>query len=231
MTGSGETFEEQVRSVAVLADPVRRALYRYVASRHHEVGRDEAAAAAGVSRSLAAFHLDRLVEQGLLEAGYRRLSGRRGPGAGRPAKVYRRSDLELEVSIPARRYGFLARLLAVTLDELGDRGDVALAEAARRVGVEVGSTARRAEAGDGPAPDAVEGILVESGFEPARGEDGVVTLRNCPFDAVAREFTPLVCGANVSFLQGLLEGLGERRVTVVLDPADGRCCAVLRPSG
>src|SRR5512141_2158384 len=94
--------ERQLAGLAVLSEPARRALYVYVADRQADVGRDEAARAVGVSRSLAGFHLDRLVEEGLLEASFRRLSGRTGPGAGRPAKVYRRSRRQLEVSLPPR---------------------------------------------------------------------------------------------------------------------------------
>lgn len=231
MDEGSDTFEERVRGVAVLADPVRRALHRYVAAQGHDVGREEAATAVGVSRALAAFHLDKLVEAGLLEAGYQRLSGRRGPGAGRPAKVYRRSGLQLEVSVPERRYGLLARLLAVTLDDLGEQGAAALSQAAGRLGIEVGAEARQVAREGDSALGVVEELLAENGFEPARGEHGDLTLRNCPFDAVAREFTPLVCGANIAFMRGLLEGLGERRLTVALEPADGRCCAVFRPTG
>lgn len=51
------------------------------------MSRAEAADAVGVARTLAAFHLGKLVDAGLLEVAHRRLTGRSGPGAGRPAKV------------------------------------------------------------------------------------------------------------------------------------------------
>src|SRR4029079_17932770 len=93
-----------IRAVALLDEPVRRQLYDLVAARQQAVSRDEAARGAGISRALAAFHLDRLVEAGLLAVEYRRLSGRTGPGAGRPAKLYRRAPGEISVSVPDRHY-------------------------------------------------------------------------------------------------------------------------------
>ncbi|MDQ3641298.1 MAG: helix-turn-helix domain-containing protein, partial [Actinomycetota bacterium] len=82
--------DADLAALAALGDPLRRRLYRFVGGQDHPVGRDEAAAGVGISRSTAAFHLDRLVDDGLLDAEFRRLTGRRGPGAGRPAKLYRR---------------------------------------------------------------------------------------------------------------------------------------------
>ena len=105
-------LERQITAIASLGDPVRRGLYLYVAGRGREVGRDEAARALRISRALAAFHLDKLHQHGLLETSYRRLTRRRGPGAGRPAKLYRRADLQLDVSLPRRRYELAGRVLA-----------------------------------------------------------------------------------------------------------------------
>src|SRR5947199_6510630 len=111
----GSEFERQIAAIASLHEPARRGLYLYVAGRGREVGRDEAARALRISRALAAFHLDKLVELGLLDAAYRRLSGRQGPGAGRPAKLYRRSTRQLEITLPRRRYDLAGRLLARAL--------------------------------------------------------------------------------------------------------------------
>src|ERR671928_2168041 len=94
--------DQQLTGLAGLGDPLRRALYRYVAERGVPVSREDAAAAVGISRPLAAYHLDKLIDDGLLEARYQRRSGRRGPGAGRPAKHYVRADRQLELSLPAR---------------------------------------------------------------------------------------------------------------------------------
>src|SRR2546427_12939786 len=81
-------LEERIAAFASLADPTRRRLYLFAVGRPDGVGRDEAAAGAGISRALAAFHLDRLIADGLLVAEYRLLNGRTGPGAGRHAQIY-----------------------------------------------------------------------------------------------------------------------------------------------
>src|SRR5262245_29851523 len=109
-------FTAQLETLAVLEEPLRRKLYLYVAGREEPVGRDEAARAAGVSRALAAFHLDKLVGAGLLEATFRRLSERTGPGAGRPSKLYRRAAGEFGVSLPPRRYELAAHVFAQALN-------------------------------------------------------------------------------------------------------------------
>jgi predicted ArsR family transcriptional regulator len=171
--------------VAVLAEPVRRRLYAHVATRSEPVGRDAAAEAVGINRSLAAFHLDRLVDAGLLEVSYRRLSGRSGPGAGRPSKLYARSGREISVSLPARRYDIAASLFADALRSGATGGSAAeaLDEAARSYGRELGQEARR-RAGPRPARRALMSraieVLAEAGFEPVEGETEVIALRNCP---------------------------------------------------
>src|SRR5512139_1666519 len=113
MTRDGDS--DAIDAVAALGEPTRHALYDLVAGSAEPVGRDDAVTALGISRELAAFHLDRLVEAGLLETEYRRRSGRTGPGAGRPAKLYRRAGHEIEVSLPPRRYDRAAALMATAL--------------------------------------------------------------------------------------------------------------------
>ncbi|HEU5031108.1 MAG TPA: transcriptional regulator [Spirillospora sp.] len=228
---------EDIEAVALLQDPVRRRLYEFVVGRGREVGRNEAAEAAGVGRTLAAFHLDKLVDGGLLEAGSRRLSGRSGPGAGRPAKVYRRSARERGVSLPARDYRTVAGLLAEAAERAGL--DEEVREAARREGA---ALAVGAPCGD---LDALAVVLEERGYEPVRedageaqdaghgegGGDGggvVLRMRNCPFHAVAERFPPLVCGMNLALLEGLVEG--SEGVRVRMDPRPGWCCVVAEPS-
>src|SRR2546425_8839096 len=144
--GIGQALDD----AAVLAEPVRRALYEYVARTGREVGRDEAARAANVDRALAAFHLDKLVSAGFLETSFRRLSGRSGPGAGRPAKVYWRGPKRLELSVPPRRYEMLARLLAEALNAGGKSATRHLARLARRMGRGLGEETRLAAR---PRPD------------------------------------------------------------------------------
>ena len=224
------TFDD----IAVLAEPLRRQLYRHVASQAEPVSRDAAAAAVGTNRSLAAFHLDRLVEAGLLEATYRRLSGKAGPGAGRPSKLYARSAREIAVTLPARRYELAGRLFAdaiargtvsdgSALDALdaaaSSFGETLGGEARRRAGPRAGRTALLEQAVD---------VLREYGFEPARGGNDEVVLRNCPFDALARTHRDVVCGMNQSLMDGVIAGLKTTGIRAVLDPQPGMCCVVWR---
>jgi predicted ArsR family transcriptional regulator len=217
-----DRFERGVAALQALHDPVRRRLYRYVTSQPREVGRDEAARAVGVRRELAAFHLDKLVAAGLLEvAAVRRVSGRSGPGAGRPAKLYRRGSVQHEVSVPERTYEVAAQLLAEAVDAAG--AEVALQAAARRLGVRRGERERKGAAGATAAPDEVAGILARRGYEPYR-DGAALRLGNCPFRDVATEFPAVVCGMNLALLEGLLDGVGAAGLSAVMDPAPGRCC-------
>ncbi|MFE0578462.1 helix-turn-helix transcriptional regulator [Streptomyces sp. NPDC058874] len=214
--------------IAVLQDPVRRRLYEYVAAQGHEVSRNEAAEATGVARTLAAHHLDRLAEAGLLESGSRRLTGRSGPGAGRPAKVYTRARVERSVSLPARDYRTAAELLAEAAEQAGL--DAGLCAAARRRG----ELLRGAAAPCGGIEDAME-LLAARGYEPhleegagEAGRGGVVRMRNCPFHAVAERFPPLVCGMNLALLEGLFGVDGPVRAR--MDAKPGECCVVVEAS-
>ena len=218
----------QIEGVAALRDPIRRRLYEYIGEAG-EVGRDEAAHALGVRRAVAAFHLDRMVEHGLLDIAFRRRSDRSGPGAGRPAKLYRRSDRQLDVSVPARNYELAARLFADALEGTEDgSGRERLSEAAHDFGRAIGARARGGAAADGSdvLPAATE-VLRDYGFEPYT-EDGTVYLRNCPFHALAQEHGQLVCGMNLALLGGLVSQLDAASVEASLEPAPGRCCVVLR---
>jgi len=202
--------------ITSLADPMRRALYRHVVDAGGDVGRDDAAQALGVSRSLAAYHLDRLVADGLLEVRYERRSGRRGPGAGRPAKLYTRARKALQVSLPPRDYEVVARLLARAAEtDTGARR--ALLDEAYRFGAQLGADASHDGGG------AVDTLLRDRGYEPYE-DDGVVRLRNCPFDALAQDHRDLVCGMNHALLRGLVAALGVPEHAVRLDPREGCCC-------
>ncbi len=227
-------LEAQVAGVAVLNDPVRRALYAFVAGSDDAVGRDQAATAVGVQRSLAAFHLDRLAEEGLLDVGFRRLTGRTGPGAGRPAKLYRRSERQIDISLPPREYDLAGRLLAeaIAASEVSGRAvRDELERVAHAFGVEHGTEAM-ARAGARPSKAKRRGALLEvlrdHGFEP-RSVGGDVVLANCPFHALSRRFTELVCGMNLHLLQGARSAvdLGERSLLPRLEPEPGQCCVKL----
>jgi predicted ArsR family transcriptional regulator len=215
--------QSSLTAVSSLEDPVRARLYQIVSASPEPTGRDEAAAAAGIGRPLAAYHLDRLVELGLLTASYQRPQGRTGPGAGRPAKVYSRSDREFAVTVPAREYELAARLLAVAVESTAGRSRTALHHAARRHGANLAGQSRPGVS----ARQAVQTTLAGHGFEPCRDEDGTIRLRNCPFHQLAALHPDLVCGMNLALIDGLIDGLGAPAVHAYLDPGPGRCCVAI----
>jgi predicted ArsR family transcriptional regulator len=223
------TPTSDLAALALLDEPVRRRLYDWVVAQGRPVGREEAAREVGITRPLAAFHLDRLTEAGLLEAGYQRLTGRTGPGAGRPARIYRRAEREIAVTLPPRHYELVADLFAEALQRIGDGSPPPqLIEAAHDSGERVGTAA--AAGGDGT----LVGVLERAGYEPTV-DDGTIRLRNCPFDALVDEHRPLVCGTNLAFANGILDGLGNEHGTDYeprLDAQPGYCCVVFgRASG
>jgi predicted ArsR family transcriptional regulator len=224
-----DAFGRRVTRLGALADPVRRALYRFVADQPGAVSRDQAAAGVDVPRHTAKFHLDRLVDEGLLVTEFRRLTGRTGPGAGRPAKLYRRSAREVAVSLPQRRYDLAGDVLADAVERslAGTPIDAAVREAARDAG-------ERAVEGSSPRHDASElhqvaGVLAGLGFEPR--VDGDLLLKNCPFDRLAADHAQLVCGMNLAFVEAVTAGLGCTTVEPGLDPAPDRCCVRVRGRG
>lgn len=228
---------KQIDAIALLSEPTRAGLYAAVAAAQSGLSRDGAAAAVGISRDLAAFHLDRLVEGGLLKASQRRLSGRTGPGAGRPAKIYARSGDEIAVTLPERHYDLLAQTLAEGVEdlaaELGEsKVTAALDDRARQHGRVAGATARRAagsRAGAQRRQAELVKVLSASGFEPRVSDDGAqITLRNCPYRAIADEHRDLTCGMNLAWAQGALEEAGNTGLKPRLDIEPGRCCVVFR---
>jgi predicted ArsR family transcriptional regulator len=227
-------FDNQINSVAALGEPVRRELYRYVAAQAEPVSRENAAAGVGVPHHVAKFHLDKLEEDGLLDAEYRRPAGRTGPGAGRPAKLYRRSARHIAVSLPERRYDLAGRILADAVSTARSAGlpvDDMVTETARLAGHTLGEQARQVdpESADPADPlDAACRVLAANGYEP-RVSAGRVTLANCPFDDLARRDPALVCGLNLGLIGGLLDALATPDLCATLDPAPGRCCVTVGP--
>jgi predicted ArsR family transcriptional regulator len=231
-------METDLRTAATvlgaLQDDVRRRLYLFIRGAGRSVSRDEAAREVGISRKLAAFHLDKLVDRGLLEAHYARPAGRGGPGAGRPAKVYRPSDLEVAASLPERRYDLAGTLLVEAIES--QLPEESVAEAVRRVGHKAGeelgqrtrSEGRLRPSGSERALSTASKVLRSHGFEPYGDEDGHLALRNCPFHALAQISPQLVCGLNQAFIDGLLRGLGNETVEAALEPQPGRCCVRLK---
>lgn len=217
----------QYAGIGALADDTRRALYDYVVTQPDAVGREQAAEALGIAQHNVNFHLDRLVAEGLLEVEYRRLSGRSGPGAGRPSKLYRRADREFAVSLPPRRYDLVGDILAAAVNRSSQ--GLPLGEALREVALEEGRDVGGAASGVDPRQPlaAMSRVLEGQGYEP-QVEADVVVLNNCPFVTLAKKHTDLVCGLNRDFVQGVADGLGCAQVAACLEPEPGRCCVKVR---
>jgi predicted ArsR family transcriptional regulator len=230
---SDAEFPAAVAAIAALGDPTRRALYRYIAAQAVPVGREDAAAAVGVPHHVARFHLDRLHEAGLLEVEYKRPAGRGGPGAGRPAKLYRPGPAEFSVSIPDRRYDLAGLVLtqAVATAMASDTPAAeALEEAAGEAGRAIGEAARALADGTGDEAGSLAAAvetLDAYGFSP-RAEGNGYALGNCPFHALSAQLPEVVCRMNLALIASALDAAGARTASAHLDPAEGRCCVTVR---
>ena len=223
MRDNKESRAETLRGLSSLADPARQRLYDAVSASDDPISRDTAAKAAGISRTLAAYHLDLLVDAGLLGTEFARPEGVGGPGAGRPAKHYFRVQEEQSVSVPPRDYELLADLLTAAYDDDGD-GAVhrALLQAAGNEGRRAGESA-----GSASQEELCE-VLRQRGYEPSVSDNGDIDMRNCPFHRLSRSHTDLVCGLNHALLSGVLEGRGDDSARAQLCPREGRCCVIIR---
>lgn len=212
---------QQLDPLCSLGDPTRRRLYEYVVARAEPVTRDRASEELGIERSTVAYHLDKLVDEGLLATSFARPSGRGGPGAGRPSKHYERSGQEFAVSVPGRDYQLAAELLAraAEADPTGAVRD-ALDRAAEELGREL--------VADSDTAPLLE-HLARQGYEPYQDGD-VVRLRNCPFHRLAQQHTELICGMNRAMLAGAVEAT-DAAYEARLDPAEDRCCVAFTPTG
>ena len=213
-------LNESILQLCVLDDPARRAAYLAVRTGGHPLTRAEVADEVGISVRLAAFHLEKLLAEGFLEATYERDA--RSVGVGHPAKRYRPTGIELEVSIPPRRYDLAAEILAEALE--GDSPDPPLesvAEVAAEYGRQVGRRARARKGGS-----RLLTALNVIGYEPATSGDDVV-LRNCPFRQVAQARPEIICQMNLAFVAGVLAGTQSRSLQAVLSPSKERCCVVV----
>ena len=222
-----------LEAVAALEDPVRGSLYEVIREAGRPVSREEAAAAAGISRKLAAFHLEKLLSLGLLEATYAQPANRRGR-PGRVPKVYVIADREFAVSIPTRRYDVLGEVLLDALERTSDDGKAAqeaVAAASRRgrvAGESIRQEKRLGRVGPERTLAAAAEFLGEAGFEPERPDGRTVQLRNCPFRALAQKWPDLVCVINHAYLDALVEGIGSDQVHATLSRPAGMCCVELR---
>lgn len=231
-----DTLRSGTKSLAVLNDDLRRRIFLFVRRQDQPVSREEVGEHLGISRKLAAFHLDKLSDSGLLDHHFARPQGRSGPGAGRPAKQYRPSNLVIEVTIPQRHYELAGRLLLQgikpqatdsTAREETDR-------AAMLEGERMGSEFRRANSLRPPGVErtlsVAHQILEEGGYEPVRLSPTELALRNCPFQSLARQEPAVICGMNLEMMKGLLTGLKSTSTEAVLQPEPGHCCVRLRAS-
>jgi predicted ArsR family transcriptional regulator len=221
-------FAERVTSIGALGDPLRRDLYLYVCTKPYAVSRDEAADALGIPHHKAKFHLDRLETEGLLSSEFARLTGRAGPGAGRPAKLYRRAQTDISVSLPGREYELAGQLLAAavaTSARTGESPIEALHEEAARQGRDWAHSAM-AGTDDGMPLDVARRALTEHGYEPREDGDRLI-LANCPFHTLAASHTEMVCGMNLALIEALVDEVGPGDLECRLEPQDQRCCVVL----
>jgi len=218
-------------SIGALADETRRALYEFISAQPEPVTRDAAAEAIGIPPHMARFHLDKLVEVGLLETEFRRLSGRTGPGAGRPSKLYRPATGTITVSLPERRYDLVGHLLAGAIERAGEGMPLpdAVDTAAREEGRLIAASAMASDSATGDDLTRVATVLDTHGYEPRRDGDSL-TLANCPFESLARDHTQLVCSANLALIDGILDGLGCDHLCARGEPHEGQCCVAVRPS-
>ncbi|MFI8240450.1 helix-turn-helix transcriptional regulator [Streptomyces sp. NPDC085866] len=234
-TVAGTAVDTAIDSVSVLSEDSRRRMFTFVRRARRAVTRDEAAASVGISRKLAAFHLDKLVDAGLLRARYETPGGIRK--VGRQPKVYEPTDAQITVSIPDRRHEFLADLLldAVLTEEAGENAAQAAVRTAERRGRQMGEAARDETRPGRLGPErgltACESLLDRYGYEPVRETPTQLRLHNCPFHPLAAKAPELVCGMNKAFLSGYLDGLQVNGIQAVLAAEPGECCVRLGPSG
>ncbi|HJT63144.1 MAG TPA: helix-turn-helix domain-containing protein [Candidatus Limnocylindria bacterium] len=220
---------DTISTLALLGEPTRRGLYEFVVQRGTPVSRDEAAAGLGISRELAAFHLERLIRAGLLEAEFRRLGARRGPGAGRPAKVYRRAQRDLAVSLPPRHYEQAAEVLAEAVNRLDRESAMdAVADVARARGAEAAASARTRKGRSltrRRVDRALLDLLQDGGYEPqVEAGSNTVRLRNCPYHELASRHRDLTCGMNLAWAEGIVDGLDDPELRATRTPTHGSCC-------
>jgi predicted ArsR family transcriptional regulator len=227
-------LKRDVRAVAALDDELRRRMYLAIRAARRPLSREEVAGEVGVSPKLAAFHLDKLVERGLLVPSFARPEGRRGRGAGRTAKYYEPAEREFDVSIPERNYDVMGSILAQAIEreEPGERAEATAQRVAREYGERIGESERERrhlpKPGAERAMSVATEVLSSCGYEPYT-EEGVVRLRSCPFHALAEQSRDLVCGLNRELIEGVVSGLGNDSLDVRLRPRSEECCVQLAP--
>jgi len=199
------------RALGALRDFTRRdILLRFYAERKPR-SVDDVAHVAGIHRSVAFEHLERLVALGYLE-----VERRRGL-PGKPAKIYRLTAGPVQISHPMRRYDVLAEALALSFQRLGDRGTQAIREAGRTFGAGLGRPGARS------IVSALEPVI-EMGAEYEVGGGGKNGCTNCLFAEVCRR-TPIVCSFHAGLITGVLERSGLEADVEALGPREPYGCA------
>jgi predicted ArsR family transcriptional regulator len=150
---------------------------------------DEVAAAQRIHRNVARGRLERLAEAGLLVQSFERRTGRRGPGAGRPAKTYRVAPELSAIEFPERRYERLIELLVETLPErarperLRDAG-VAFG---RELGLEAQlRPAKSFRAALGVVCTALGRLGFQASVAEVTGQRALITTPTCPLRPLVR---------------------------------------------
>jgi predicted ArsR family transcriptional regulator len=229
-----DRLDRDVSPIAALDDPLRRRMYLFIRERGRPSSREDVASAVGISRKLAAFHLDKLVERGLLAVSFARPPGRSGRGAGRTAKYYEPSEREVDLSIPERRYDVIGSILVGAIEEqrLGEPAAAVARRVARETGERIGEDERARRRLPPPGSERATSVLAEvldgCGYEPVIDDDGTMRLRNCPFHTLAQQNRDVVCGLNRELVAGMVDGIGNRTLEAVLEPTPGQCCVQLR---
>jgi predicted ArsR family transcriptional regulator len=231
-----DDLQTRVSRIAALDQPARRTLYRLLTDRDTWLTRDQASEAADLPRPIAAFHLDKLAEAGLVDVSYERTTGRSGPGAGRPSKLYRRRRDEVAVSVPDRHYDLAGSLLAAAIADaahtgapIGDSLSTTALAAGRRIGSQSPTPVEAPSAGH-DQQEALLRTLTRLGYEPHLLPHGEIALANCPFHRLAEEHRNLVCGMNLDFLTGILQGTDPSGgLRARLAPEPGNCCVRISP--
>lgn len=204
-----QTEQEIERLAGALGDPTRRRVFFAVREASVPQTKDDVAERVGIDRRLAGFHLDKLVEQGFLDADFRKRE-KGGPGAGRPPKVYSLAATEAAVTLPERHYDVLAQLLLEAMSSPGDPDDQL-----ERVGFAFGQSLARDQIESGEsvftptqAIAEVVRILTRFGFAAQTEDPGAATPTimacSCPFEEMAFHDPVRVCGLDRSIWKGVL---------------------------
>jgi predicted ArsR family transcriptional regulator len=224
---------KDISSIAALDHQLRRSMYLLIRRARKPLSREDISGELGISIKLAAFHLDKLVDRGLLKAHYARGEGKAGPGGGRSSKFYEPSEKELGVSLPARHYDLIGSLLIETLHRFGDEDGTEIGtrlgrQKGREIAGELRARVSKRRRGPRKGLSIAEESLDLLGYEPFRASVEEVRLKNCPFRNLAKQAPELVCPINKALIEGLARDLDVRVIQIAVGPPDGDCCVALR---